>query len=253
MRSPFLGKAFFFGAHWIVKARWAIGWTAMGPRKKATSADRSAIFPFPRVSKSWARPFFAQIGLFFDGIFGNLRGRPVAGQFATNIYPFVQAALTLWLLFFMRLAMLAAGSRVNRSPWVAWRLIKTTLIVQLVVKLAVFISGSSTAWPMIFRRTRLRCFQTSQAMQNAASPWAVLDGRLESDGCPAEADLAASRHYRPRLRRRRRVPSYRGRDFHVRCGWSIVIISKVVTAFFWSVSAQFSYSRLLFKPTHRFF
>jgi len=191
--------------------------------------------------------FFAQIGQFFDGIFGTY-GQAVAGEFATNIYPLVQAALTLWLLLYA-LAMLRGESREPLAV-VAWRLIKTTLIVQLVVN-SPFYLGIVYGLANDLQTNAIAMFSTSQAMQNAASPWAVLDGAWNQMGALLkqiwqQAGITALDYVAAG------VCLLVGAVIFTFVALVIVIISKVVTAFLVGVGPIFILA-LLFKPTHRFF
>src|SRR6267154_294196 len=63
--------------------------------------------------------FFAQVGQPIDGIFATY-GQTVAGQFATNIYPFVQATLTLWLLLYALATLRGESSQPLRNAPSAW-------------------------------------------------------------------------------------------------------------------------------------
>jgi type IV secretion system protein VirB6 len=191
--------------------------------------------------------FFAQFGQPIDGIFANY-GQTVAGQFATNLYPFVQAALTLWLLLYA-LAMLRGESREPLTV-VAWRLIKTTLIVQLAVN-SPFYLDIVFSLANDLQTSAIAVFSPSQALRNAPSAWSVLDAAWDQTGALLKqiwqkAGITALDYVAAG------VCLLIGAVIFMLVALVIVIISKVVTAFLVGVGPLFMLA-LLFKPTQRFF
>jgi type IV secretion system protein VirB6 len=191
--------------------------------------------------------FFARFGQPIDGIFTTY-GQTVAGQFATNLYPFVQAALTLWLLLYA-LAMLRGASR-ELLAVVVWRLIKTTLIVQLVVN-APFYLGIVYALANDLQTSAIGMFSPSQALRSAPSAWSVLDAAWDQTGALLkqiwqQAGITALDYVAAG------VCLLVGAVIFTFVALIIIIVSKVVTAFLVGVGPLFMLA-LLFKPTHRFF
>jgi type IV secretion system protein VirB6 len=191
--------------------------------------------------------FLAQFGQPIDGIFATY-GQAVAGQFAANLYPFVQAALTLWLLLYA-LAMLRGESREPLTV-VVWRLIKTTLIVQLVVN-SPFYLDIVFGLANDLQTSAVAMFSPSQALRNAPSAWSVLDAAWDQTGALLkqiwqQAGITALDYVAAG------VCLLIGAVIFMLVALVIVIISKVVTAFLIGVGPIFVLA-LLFKPTHRFF